>query len=229
MISVDLVYKRVNEDLSRKNKSGYTSNDEFNRDLDEAQIILMNYYHHLFQETKHLADAVAPFVKSDTITLQGQVVQLPADYRHMIEIAIDYLKNPEECGVEPKQKRLVVEFARANEVERYRSSYIMRPNLDKGVAFWTFLDGAIKVWPKVSVVDVMYLRNPSDATRGVTINTVDDLEVYNAATTTDLEWPASELSNFVDICLLFKGVAVKESALIQYAATKTQAIKQSMI
>lgn len=228
MIDVQTLWLRVNEDLARKNKSGFTSNDEFNREVNEAQLDLMNYYHRLFEDTNHLSDAVGPFIKSSTLPVVSQMVTYPTDYRHLISLRVDYINNT-TCGAEPTEQPIKSDRVRAAEIDTRLESFILRPDLKKKVVMHSFINGAIKVWPRVNEVIVTYLRKPATATRGVTLDTVNDLETYSSGTTTHLEWPEQEQSNFVDLLLLSKGLAVKETALIQWAAQKNQILKQAIL
>lgn len=217
----------MNEDLGKKNKSGYTSNEEFNRALNEAQLTLMSYYHHLFQATNHLADAIGPFVKTQDAVIWGQLITYPTDYRHLISVLVENSKNIP--GSEPEIRQVTSTFVKSGEIDSYLSSYVLRPNLSKDIIYHSFENGRIKIWPKVNSAKLRYLRTPAEAERVVTIDSVNDLEVYDSVNTTHLEWPAQEQPNFVDLLLLDQGLAVKESALIQWAAQRNQLIKQSVI
>ena len=44
MINVQTLFNRV-KDLSRKDKAGYMSSEEFNRNLEEAQSLLMDWFY----------------------------------------------------------------------------------------------------------------------------------------------------------------------------------------
>jgi len=45
-------------------------------------------------------------------------------------------------------------------------------------------------------------------------------EVYNDATSTQLEWNSEELSTFVDMVLFYKGIILRESELISWIHAK---------
>lgn len=227
MIDIQVLYKRVNEDLSRKNKSGYTSNDEFLRDVNEAQLELMNYYHSVYEATHHISNAISPFVIQAQVTVSGQLITKPGNFRHLISVRIPYSRNV--LGSNPVARSIKSEYVKGGELDAYLSSHALKPNLAKSVAIHTFVNDKIKLWPRVKKAVITYLRNPADAVRAVTIDTTNDLEVYNAANSTHLEWPANEQPNFVDLLLIKKGLAVKETALIQWAAQKTQILKQQIL
>lgn len=215
MISVDSIYNRVNLDLSRKDKTGYTSNAEFNRDIAQAQVVLMNFYHRRYQAEKHFSEAVVPFKVPVDLTVSGGRATLPDNFRHMISVHATIVDS--SCEDQPKSRVVPLEPIKdgANGI---LSGGIYSPDLDLGIAWYERFNSYLTIHPsELKKVTLTYLRDPAAATRAVDIDTVNDLETYNAANTVDLEWPDQEYSNFVSLLMFFKGVSLKENILIQFA------------
>lgn len=215
MISMDRLFLRVNNDLSKLNKSGYTSNDEFNRDVNQAQSVIMNYYHQLYEQTKHISDAVLPFKKEAAIAATNGRGDLPSDCRHVLTVHTVYTKSG--CGTEVAiQKVVPMTRIKSGQGGIIRSGGIYEADLSLGIAWHDLLPGTLILYPEsVKSATVTYLKNPVDGQRAVTPS--GDTDVYDAANTTDLEWPDQEVGNFVNLLLYYKGISVKETALISFA------------
>ena len=71
----------------------------------------------------------------------------------------------------------------------------------------------------------MYLKYITDPPAGLystVINTTTQDEDYNALTSVDLIWNEQEQPELVKILLYFKGIEVRESAIIQWINKQTQ-------
>lgn len=218
MINVQTLFDRVNTDLARRDKAGYTSNDEYNRALEEAQQMLMEYYHALFERTKSIAESVQPFLKKENISISAGSASNPADYRHLIKVEYVLLEN---TGGEPTVEYFPMNQEKTN--ENRSSSAIRKPvqGIEDTYAFG-FESGGIYVLPSTlsGKVRMTYLRAPTTATRAITYDAVNDLEVYDAGSSVQLEWPSQEQTNFVDILLWNKGLETRDSAVIQWVMGK---------
>lgn len=226
MISIDLIYTRVNNDLSRKNKSGYTSNDEFNRDVNQAQSLLLNFYHRQYGLERRISESVLPFKKSSPLAPDSSgLAVLPDDFRHALSVSCRYIKSA--CGVSKAINRLVpMPALKPDQRAQVLSGGIYEPDLAAGVAWHEVWPTGIMLYPNVTA-ELTYLRKPVDANRAVTLDVDKGIDVYDASLSTNLEWPDMEYGNFVSLLMFFKGVSVNESALIQFAQGLTGAINSS--
>lgn len=219
MIDINLLYQRVNVDIARLNKSGYDSNEEFNRNVNHAQIVIMNYYHRIYESEQHVSDAVVPFKKEVILTVSSGQATLPTDFRHRLSIWHDYVINGECKGEVAKSRKVPMPSLRSNQRSHMLSGGIYEPSLKRGVAYHELFDGYAKVFPaSTPSISLVYLRKPEDALRATTLNEVTEQMDYDASNSVHLEWPEQELGNFVSLLMFFKGISVKETALIQFAA-----------
>ena len=99
-ISVQNLFLRV-QDLSRKDKAGYLSNDEFNRNLADSQDLLMEYYYRRFEESQDVVDVLHSFIQEARLPIgAGGFVDLPTDYRHRLDVLVEVVQNADERGGE---------------------------------------------------------------------------------------------------------------------------------
>ena len=222
MISVQFVFESVN-DLSRKNNAGYTSSEEFNRHLSKVQDILMRYYYKLFEEKQIVVDALMPFlVESRLIIGANGIVAMPEDYRHRLEVGYLDIQNPDCDNDEPTIKPKPCHYLAANEVIETLSSPIRKPSKKKGIYKHTFVNNYMQLYPEdlTGYCHFKYIRDPKEALYNTTIDTVNRIEVYDPTTSIDLEWNDQDKDNIVDLLLMFRGIAIRESALIQWVQQK---------
>lgn len=206
------------KDLLRKDHAGYTSTDEFNRSLVTAQSVIFNFYLRIAQETTQIIDALAPFVEEAFVEKVGNYYPDPADYRHKLEIgAVTY----ESGGCDgPIKTYHVARVLKSGEVLLTLSSPIRAPKLSDPAV--ERLASKWKIYPEsfVGNLYLKYYREPNVAERGFVLNLSTQEEEYNAATTTDLEWGASQRENFIDVLLALKGLALRENPVVQWAASR---------
>jgi hypothetical protein len=221
VISVERIYQRVVKDIARKGQTGYSSSDEFNRDLRDSENILYEFYYKNFQETQKVSDALEPFVKEKPIVISSGKVAYPSDHRHPLEMS--YLKavNSEECA-EPTYTEVAMDYLNANEERDTMNSAIRRPSIAKDLLYYTQVNKAMKVLPKElqGKVAYKYLKRPVYGFYAVILDTVRGIEVYDPSQSTDLEWNDQEETNIISLMLLHKGISVRDNDLIQFAITK---------
>lgn len=224
MIPIQTLFERV-RDLSRKDKAGYMSSDEFNRDLLEAQTLLMDWYYKMFEKHQKGLDSLSPFIKELLLPINNQFVTFPIDYRYKLEMGYVYSKNVknENCEVQnPELDYKNMQHLKANEVLSTTSSAIRKPKIDvstgSGKFAYTYVNNQIKVFPKelIGYVYLKYITDPPVATYATTVNTTTSEEDYDAINSVDLIWNEQDLPNLTNLMLLFKGIEVRETALIQW-------------
>lgn len=228
MISVQSIYKRV-QDLSRKDKGGYMSKDEFNRDLNETQHVLMDYYYDRFAKQQYHVDSLAPFTKENHLLITNGFCDYPDDYRHRVEIAYAIIENVynNDCTVSnPTQEEVSCRYLHPDEERLTITSAIRKPSLVKGRLYHTFVNNKIKVLPLTAkgYLVMKYISQPILARYETVVNPATDSEDYDISNSIDLAWNPQDEHNIVDIMLLFKGIQTRESALINWVIQKKQIV-----
>lgn len=230
MINVRTLFERI-RDLSRKDKAGYMSADEFNRDLSEAQTLLMDYYYQLFEKSQKGLDCLAPFMKEVFVPIVGQFADFPADYRHKLELGYAYTANVHLDNCTPGTPTVDVkdmQHLKAGEVLKTTSSPIRKPKINvndgSGKLAYEFVNNKIKVYPKElnGYLQLKYLTDPPTAFYATVVNTTTQEEDYNPTASINLVWNEQEQPDLVKLMLYFKGIEVRESALIQWVNQSEQ-------
>jgi len=246
MISVQKVFNRV-RDLSRKDKAGYMSSEEFNRDLSEAQTLLMDYYYKMFEQHQRALDSLEPFIKVTNLPILNQFCEFPTDYRHKLEAGYCFTKNSTkkaaDCDIANIGNNCIVgnptvdvrgmQHLNSNEVLKTLSSSIRKPkiNLEKGTGKFAYelVNNKIKVYPKElnGFVQWKYIADPTEALYNTTLDIANQEEDFNPTDalinpSVDLAWNEQEQPQLVSLMLMFKGIEVRETALIQWVMQQHQ-------
>lgn len=217
MIPVDRPYERV-KDLARKDKSGYTDPDEYNRNLRDVQHQLMSYYISMLETGQPFPENLNPFLKRAEASVSTGIVTRPDDMRYVLEVYCGYLETI-DC------KTTVVYYpaadVKAGELGDVLSSAIRKPSLSKPVFY--FEGGTIRVEPKdFTHAVVRYVKMPPDAIYGYTVDEDNDRIVFSSGTSTNLIWLPQDEHNIVDLLLFMKGLETRDTALIQWVSGKRQ-------
>lgn len=209
MISVQTLWLTL-RDLSRKeNIGGYLQNAEFNRQVALCQHILFDYYYSKREEAA-ARGALVNFEASALITKSAGVYPLPGSYKEKMEAAL-------VVGTE----YYPVHFPARDELLLSLSSAIRGPSLDRKVVLGKIRETDIQVWPDTAYkLFLHYYIYPPAAARIVVLDTNSVEEIYYPLDTVDLDWPAEMLPDFVDLMLLFKGLAIRDSSLIQWVQAR---------
>lgn len=218
MIDVNYIYNRVS-DLSAKHKSGYITNDQFNRDLTHMQDLLFRYYVDMYASTKRVVDVMATFVDFKSVKVIEGLVTPPNNFEHMIEGTTLLLEN--DCDGEV----IVTEhpiYRLINDRNMTLSSPIRKPSKTKNLYYYDLMGESLYIYPEdvSGRMRIKYFRKPNVATRAVTIDTTTDDETYDEDNSTQLEWKSIETDNIIDIMLFFKGVQIRETNLLQWVGAK---------
>lgn len=224
MISTQYIYERVS-DLIQKQQAGYMSSTSYNRDIEAANLVLFEYYFQQYEITKKISNAMTPFLVERTISNVAQtnfssVFDYPTDLVHETELKYEKSVNT-DCGVEVSI--VPIDYLQDNEEAYTLSSAIRKPNLDKNIIRWNRKNGQIHIYPnQVKDISIKFLKRPTTPVYGVTlsVNPQQDIEIYDPATSTDFEWDMQEAENLVDLILLYQGMQLRETAIIQFAKLK---------
>lgn len=220
MISIERLYKRVIKDLARKNQTGYSSSEEFNRDLQDSENILYEFYYREFQQTQKVSDALEPFVKEKNLVINSGVVAYPKDHRHPLEMS--YLKAVnQDCG-KPKYTEVPMDYLNANEERETMMSAIRKPSIEDNLMYYTQVNKALKILPKElqGKVAYKYLKTPLYGFYGASIDVSKGIEVFDANASQDLEWNDQEETNIISLMLLHKGISIRDNELMNFAMSK---------
>lgn len=220
MIPIERVYLRINNDLARKGKAGYSSSDEFNRDVRDCQNLLFEFYAAKYDQSQAVKDSLAPFFTQADIAIGSGVVAFPSGYRHLLMASFLDIQNvagSAKITVRPMQ------WLSTNEVGLTLASAIRKPVYPGRLAFEQISTG-IKVYPETlsGSCRLHYLAAPPEAKRGYTVNLTTFEEDLDVPTTIDLVWGEQDETNLIDLLLFFKGIQIRETELLQWIGMKKQ-------
>jgi hypothetical protein len=220
MTRVEYIHDRV-KDISKKNQAGYSSNDEFNRDLRESENMVFEFYYKIFEKTQKISDALSPFIDEKLLPINNGYVTYPADFRHPAEMVYKYIISAPNCD-KPVTKEILMEKLQVNEERLTMDSYIRKPSLSKELLYWTQVSKKIRVRPSDLTGSVLlkYFKNPVYGLYKTQIDIQRGVEVYDAATSKDLEWNEAEALDIIDIMLIQKGISIRDTELVQFAMQK---------
>ena len=224
MVNINNIFDRV-QDLSRKDKSGYMSSEEFNRDFSQAQDILYEYYYEQYERSQEIVDSLNPFHVEVELLIENGYCELPIDYRHRTEVGYLKIKNPDICGPgEPSISPYPVPYINANEERETLASAIRKPSVVKNRYYHTFINNKLRILPTdiSGYIVLKYLKVPPPALYAVTLDVVNDEENYDPLNSINPIWNNQDAHHLVDLMLLFKGIEVRENALIEWVRLKQQ-------
>jgi len=226
MILVDSLYRSI-RDLARKDKAGYMSNDEYNRNLKRAQDIVLEFYFNQFEETQEVPEALARFIKTQTISVQNGLGALPTDYELILRVtAKSPIYNGGGCDIIGYNEFAAMPI-NASEIGLTKTSAIRRPSLDRGTARYRTKGLSLQLFPEESIpVELEYIRAPVVPFRNVVIDPVNEEENYTPTNTINLEWGASEERVFLDVLLYYYALPVRESEILGWLGNKQGITKQ---
>jgi hypothetical protein len=233
MIQVVDIFNRV-RDLSKKDKSGYLSSEEFNRNLNETQQILLDYYFERFGRDQYDQDSINPFLKEERLPIVNGFVDFPSDYRHRVEVGNIYIENVynSDCTVSnPKVEELALRYLHPSEERLTLNSAIRKPSIKKKLLYHTFVNNKIRIRPSEAqgTIALKYIMSPPEAKYATVVNVNTDKEDYDPINSVDLIWNEQDKHNIVDIMLMFLGIQIRESALINWVQARRQIIDENRV
>lgn len=228
-ISTQYIYERV-ADLIQKKQAGYMPANSINRDMQAANLMLYEYYFQQYELTKKIANAMTPFLVETTINRTSSnnyssLFDYPTDLFHETELKFEKVVN-NNCSP-PEVDLLPIDYLQDNEEAYTLSSAIRKPNVENNIIRWNRKNGVIHVYPAdVKKITIKYLQRPTTPVYAVTfVSTPDqDFEQYDAVNSVDFAWGIQEAENIVDLMLLFQGMELRESAIINFAKAKQKAL-----
>jgi hypothetical protein len=221
MILVESMYQSM-KILTTKGKGGYTDSVEFNSNSKRAELLLWQYYFSIFEATRRVPEQMFPFLTSSNVALTGGAFLLPGDFGHFTTVDYNSVLNGDGCGAAPVTTGKMVRYLDKSELQDTLRSSVRGASLDKGRIFYTFAPGSkVQLYPTTLTgsAKIEYLRHPIYAFRNFTVNVTTDEQDYNPTGTTDYEWQAQEENNLIDLLLLFVGITIRDTPLIQWASS----------
>lgn len=209
MISVQSLWLTIRDLTRKENIGGYLQNDEFNRQINLCQDILFDHYYDHKNESE-ARQSLTYFESSALISKSSGVYQLPANYKKKMEAALVV-----------NSQYYPVHFPARDELLMSLSSAVRGPSIERKVVVGKIREADIQIWPDTNnQLFLQYYKIPTAAARAVTVDIGEIEEVYDSGSTVDLEWPADKIGDFVDLMMLFKGVVMRDSSLVQWVQAR---------
>lgn len=217
MINVDTLFNRLN-DLILKQKSGYLTNDEFNRLLASAQDLVYGYEYAQYEKRQSVSDALAGFVKTaQSAITAGNAGARPDDYRH--DLRNSTVRIPTTVDGVATLLNKTCTYLHQDEINLTIDSSLRGPSMDR--FYYHFENEEIQVLPAITGYFLLrYLRQPTTPLRAVTVDVSNDQENYDSAGSTQLEWPSRMITTFEDIMCWYLGLQTRDSEVVQWATQK---------
>jgi len=155
-----------------------------------------------WEVTRKISDDLRPFLvsmdgkKNDSLKVGADgFADLPTDYAHVSSIGYEYRKGK-------KVEWKVVEPLTNAIFNARRSSFILTPSLRRPVCTWKA--DTIHFLPEnIGMVGFDYLRNPKTPVYAVIYNVLLEIEQYDAANSTELEWPENTHPDIVNMIVSY--------------------------
>lgn len=183
---------------------------------------MWQYYFEKYEEAMKVPDAMYPFLADVKLALAGDgLVTLPANFGH--PLLVSYIKYTTVPGSNPLSEEIGANYLSKDEEGNTLESAVRGPSLSKRRIYWGYATaGKMKMYPTgiAGQFRLQYLRYPTFAVRGVTIDSVNDEENYNAGTSTQYEWPLQQENDLIDLLLMQKGLETRDSEIVRWASQR---------
>lgn len=207
MISIDRLYKDVNQRIANDFQSGFTNNSEFNLKVNLVSRIIFDYYLSGYDTGIDSNHKLKPFNKALSYYGEDGVFSLPSDFEKDISAAYyqGFLGDRTVKGT--------FKYVNSEKWEAVLSNYVKR----KG-SYYSIQESKIFFYGSGSFEkQLRYFKSPSEASRAVTNSSDSITEIYDASNTVDLEWDMSAYNDFVTLLVVSKGIDTEKSNLVNYA------------
>jgi hypothetical protein len=214
MIDIIRVWNREN-DLAKKDQSGYNTADEFNNRVDSVQLELIEKILPYIKVTDRAADILGPFIKTtELVTTPQGVLTPPADYLNYLALSYKYTNTDNSITYIPLNE------LGPDEAEANARNSIRKADPTKGRVQYYRENGAITITTNsLSTVRVRYLIRPPVSTIVFTVqsNANGTFQTYDSVNSVSLIWPDSAFNLIVYLMLEKLGVEIREQFLIEFA------------
>ncbi len=206
-MSINDVYNWLDFIVNKK-QSGQITPAQFNLDAERSQIEFFNKEYRLFQTTREVTDALAPFLVPSIVNpdSSGQV-PYPSDYSHVASLRHVYFVNNEAIAVP-------VEEIGNNEIGTMQMSQVA-PATTK-YPKCSYYDTYLQFYPKtIRAIQFDYFRRPAKPVWAYTV--VNNRPVYNAITSIDFEVNDEYMNEIVMMMASYYGIYLSNQMVVQYA------------
>ena len=216
-IPVNDLYLAVSDRIA-KDQAGNFTNDEFNRILAQAQEDAMDYFESLDGTSQFVQNALVPFLKRYDVAI-AETVPYPGDYRSKRNARMRLMFM--EDG-NPTFKWFPANMLETDEDFDALYSPIRKPSVSTEVYSYSMDSTGIRLYPEgiTGLFQMSYIKQPAAAVRGVTVDLVNEIEVYDSGTTTDLEWEITQFNLFHDLICFYMGIDIRESEIIGWLSQR---------
>lgn len=154
-------------------------------------------------------------------TSQG-LIDLPDNLFYTSDVRMPYFKCPGDCTTAEDWTRVPyhvqVKIVDNDEMANILSNDLVRPTMR--YPFGEFIGDTIQVYPtNVPVVLLSYIRYPNTPRYGVTI-LPSGREVFDPATSVDIDWPMSCFNDLAFKTLEFMGINIRDIDVTQFSDSK---------
>lgn len=219
MIDVNLLHQRVSQDILADGRSGYESNDEFNRAMQEAQLIILEKHHAAFEANQQNLDALQHLIFPADLLVSSGYADLPSDYMHKVSLDIKEVDVDGNVVCYDKMTKDVskmhIYYSKSHQFSQDVYDPIQGVDV-ANIAYYTIEGGKIRIMPlSVNTVTLRYIKKPVDPVRVVSYD-INDAEVYDSVTSVQLDWPVSEFPNFVSTMVTMRSVSNRDPEVANY-------------
>ena len=216
-ILVQDLYLKV-QDTIAKDQAGNFTNAEFNRILINCQEDAMDYFLEMDGRKQSVQDALVPFLKRYEIAI-ANTVAFPDDYRSKrnARIRLSFMN-----GDSPEFRWFPMNMLETDEDFDALYSPIRKPSVETEVYSYSMDSTGIRIYPEniTGLFQMSYIRIPATAVRGVTIDLVNEIEIYDPGTTTNLEWEIAQFNFFHDLICFYMGIDIRESEVLAWLSQR---------
>lgn len=156
-----------------------------------------------FDASQVSTDAYAPFLLDIALNGAAGVFVFPADYRHTV--SVDRAGRPVTMLTKNQYDQILIDP--------------ITPPTDK-YPYSAIFNNRLNVSPATNLVRFSYLKKPNIPVWG--FNIVNDEPVYDASTSTQLEWPDFIHLYYCKIILAYMGFNFRDNELVQYSQLMKQ-------
>ena len=204
---------------------------EFNRYVNMASLELLTQGFNVYQITQRITDDIRKFIVTEKLPIDEYgKVGYPQDYIYFLALRTykqkEYDEMKENCnGTDVNYAdipQVNIKLIDNDKLGDRMSSELLRPSIDYPIG--TMYSDYIQIYPTtLGMVQIDYLRKPQKAMWGYTTN-ISGLPVYNAATSTNLDWHDSvENKIIMKVCKYF-GIEVRD---VELSNTMAQTEKEN--
>ena len=206
--------------IIRKERNGFLTIDDFNRDIDRAQLEVFEDYYEMYGQTQKTHDAISNFKATYTFTQTDTplgVITFPDDYLHLRVVnTVTYDNTTETASLNPL--RIV-----ADDELTYALKSQIRP-VSVTTPIGLEQANSIQLYPKVPQAgEMLYFKRPIAPVYAYTLSGTGNRTVtYDAANSVQLQWLDVYINKIVAKTLTYVGINLNEAQLVQFAEMKNK-------